>query len=82
METPVTPAVTGVSMLAPGLISRKFAVIASHSSQAVQSEEFTMKRLALIAVIALMPVLSACHTIQGVGKDITAVGKGMEDATH
>ena len=41
-----------------------------------------MKRLALIAVITLLPVLSACHTIQGVGKDITAVGKGMEDATH
>ncbi|MGN6364165.1 entericidin [Asticcacaulis taihuensis] len=41
-----------------------------------------MKRLVLIAVIALLPVLCACHTIQGVGKDITAVGKGMEDATH
>ncbi|HTM81253.1 entericidin A/B family lipoprotein [Asticcacaulis sp.] len=41
-----------------------------------------MKRLALIAVIALLPMLAACHTIQGVGKDITAVGNGMEDATH
>ncbi len=41
-----------------------------------------MKRLVVIAVIALLPMLAACHTVQGVGKDITAVGKGMEDATH
>jgi predicted small secreted protein len=41
-----------------------------------------MKRLVLIAVIALLPALSACHTIQGVGKDITAVGNGMENASH
>ena len=41
-----------------------------------------MKRLVVIAVIAFLPMLAACHTVQGVGKDITAVGKGMEDATH
>ncbi len=41
-----------------------------------------MKRLVIISVLALMPLLSACHTIQGVGQDITAVGKGMQDATH
>ena len=41
-----------------------------------------MKRIALIAIIALMPMLAACHTIQGVGKDITAVGNGLDDATH
>jgi predicted small secreted protein len=41
-----------------------------------------MNRIALISVIALLPMLSACHTIQGIGKDITAVGNGMEDATR
>ncbi|CAL4868635.1 MULTISPECIES: entericidin A/B family lipoprotein [Asticcacaulis] len=39
-----------------------------------------MKRIILISVIALMPMLAACHTVQGAGKDVTAVGKGMEDA--
>ncbi len=39
-----------------------------------------MKRIILVAVIALIPVLAACHTIQGAGKDVTAVGKGMESA--
>lgn len=37
-----------------------------------------MKRIILFAVIALLPALAACHTVQGVGKDVTAVGKGME----
>ncbi len=41
-----------------------------------------MKRLAVIAILALLPMIAACHTIQGVGKDITAVGNGMESATH
>ena len=40
-----------------------------------------MKRIAIAALLLLAPMISACHTIQGVGKDITAVGKGMEDAT-
>ncbi len=40
-----------------------------------------MKRIVLITLLVLMPAISACHTIQGAGKDVTAVGKGMEDAT-
>lgn len=40
-----------------------------------------MKRIAILSVIALLPLLAACHTIQGVGQDITAVGKGMERST-
>ena len=40
-----------------------------------------MKRFVAIAMIALLPCLAACHTVQGVGQDITAVGKGMERAT-
>ena len=39
-----------------------------------------MKRIALVSVIALLPILAACHTVQGAGKDVTAVGKGMESA--
>ena len=31
--------------------------------------------------LALAPLLAACHTIQGVGQDITAAGKGLERAT-
>lgn len=41
-----------------------------------------MKRIILFAAIAMMPILAACHTIQGAGEDVTAVGKGMEEATH
>ena len=40
-----------------------------------------MKRIAILSMIALLPLLAACHTIQGVGQDITAVGKGMERST-
>ncbi len=40
-----------------------------------------MKRIVVLSMIALLPLLAACHTIQGVGQDITSVGKGMERAT-
>jgi predicted small secreted protein len=40
-----------------------------------------IKPLILFTLAVAIPALSACHTIQGAGKDITAVGKGMEDAT-
>ena len=46
------------------------------------SEETIMKRIVLISLLALAPLLAGCHTIQGIGKDITSVGNGMEDATH
>ncbi len=42
--------------------------------------QLPLKRIALICLLAL-PVLAGCHTIQGVGQDITAVGRGMESAT-
>jgi len=41
-----------------------------------------MKRIAVLSMIALLPLLAACHTIQGVGQDITAVGKGLERSTR
>jgi predicted small secreted protein len=51
--------------------------------ECVLSERRTnfMKRLVVISLIALVPLLASCNTLQGVGKDITAVGKGMENAT-
>ncbi len=39
------------------------------------------KHIAAVALLALLPLISACNTVQGVGKDITAVGKGVENAT-
>ena len=39
-----------------------------------------MKRIVLFTVIAILPILAACHTVQGAGEDVTAVGKGMESA--
>ncbi|MDI7775113.1 entericidin [Asticcacaulis sp. EMRT-3] len=41
-----------------------------------------MKRIVIVSLLAMIPLLAACHTVQGVGQDITAVGKGMERATH
>ena len=40
-----------------------------------------MKRIAVLSMIALLPLLSACHTIQGMGQDITAIGRGVERST-
>jgi len=42
---------------------------------------FTPRRVAAVALMALLPLIAACNTVQGVGKDITAVGRGMENAT-
>ncbi len=40
-----------------------------------------MKRFALVALILVtLPAVSACHTVQGVGKDVTAAGKAGQDA--
>jgi len=41
-----------------------------------------MKRLILVSLMTLVPLLSACNTIQGVGRDITRVGEVLEDATN
>ena len=40
-----------------------------------------MKRIAIAALILLAPLVSACHTVHGVGKDITAVGHGVENTS-
>lgn len=41
-----------------------------------------MKRIILVSLMALVPLLSACNTIQGIGEDITSVGEALEDATR
>ncbi|MCC5981059.1 MAG: entericidin [Oceanicaulis sp.] len=37
--------------------------------------------LLVIGLVALMLALSACNTIQGVGRDITRTGEALEDIT-
>jgi entericidin A len=39
-----------------------------------------MKRNLLAALIIIVPILSACNTIQGVGKDVQKAGEKLEDA--
>jgi predicted small secreted protein len=36
-----------------------------------------MKRIAILSLIVLLPVLAACNTFAGMGKDIGAIGKGL-----
>ncbi len=40
-----------------------------------------MKRIIIASLILLAPLVSACHTVHGVGKDITAVGHGVENTS-
>ena len=35
--------------------------------------------LAALALLAAMPVLSACHTVQGAGQDISATGQAIDN---
>lgn len=41
-----------------------------------------MKRLVILSLIALLPVLSACNTIKGVGRDIESVGEALDKSTR
>jgi predicted small secreted protein len=36
--------------------------------------------LALLGLVAVTPLLSACHTTAGAGQDISATGKAIEKA--
>jgi predicted small secreted protein len=36
--------------------------------------------LALAALLAMAPILSACHTVHGVGEDVSAAGRGISHA--
>ena len=39
-----------------------------------------MKRIVLISVFALLPLVAACNTIHGAGKDIATAGHSVESA--
>ena len=39
-----------------------------------------MKRLAIMLFAVSLPVLAACNTVQGVGKDVEATGEVIQDA--
>jgi predicted small secreted protein len=40
-----------------------------------------IRKIVLIAALALvMTLFAGCHTIQGIGRDITTVGEAIEDA--
>jgi entericidin B len=41
-----------------------------------------MKRLNLVLALIALLALSACNTVQGVGKDIQAGGKAVEKAAR
>jgi predicted small secreted protein len=36
--------------------------------------------LALLSLVAAVPLLSACHTTAGAGQDISATGKALDNA--
>lgn len=36
--------------------------------------------LTLAALLTVVPVLSACHTVHGVGEDVSAAGRGIAHA--
>lgn len=40
-----------------------------------------MKRIAILTLLALAPLVAACHTVSGVGKDVKAVGHGIENTS-
>jgi predicted small secreted protein len=39
-----------------------------------------MRKLVLASLLLLTPVLAACNTIAGIGKDVSTVGGAVEDA--
>ena len=38
--------------------------------------------LALLVLVAAMPLLAACHTTAGAGKDISATGRAMTNSAE
>lgn len=41
-----------------------------------------MKKLVIVSLLCLAPLVTACQTVQGAGKDVTSVGEAMEDAAN
>lgn len=40
-----------------------------------------MKKLIIISLFALMPALSACNTVEGMGQDIQKGGQAIENSS-
>ncbi|TAG02954.1 MAG: entericidin A/B family lipoprotein [Betaproteobacteria bacterium] len=41
-----------------------------------------MKRLLILTLVSFMALLSACNTMQGIGKDVQKAGEKLEDAAR
>ncbi len=39
----------------------------------------SVSRLAVVTLLALLPLLASCNTVRGVGKDVSAVGHGISN---
>ena len=37
-----------------------------------------LRRFGICTLLGLLPVLSACNTVEGVGRDVQATGKALE----
>jgi predicted small secreted protein len=52
-------------------------LMVSLSHKNISSKENTMKSSALLFVFAASLVLSACNTIEGVGRDVSSTGRAV-----
>ena len=41
-----------------------------------------LSALALLALLAAVPLLGACHTVQGAGQDVKATGQAIDNAAQ
>jgi predicted small secreted protein len=44
------------------------------------TKKTTLSAIALLALLLAMPLLSACHTVQGAGTDISKTGQAIDNA--
>lgn len=42
----------------------------------------TIRVLALLALLGLSALLTACNTMEGIGEDFSAAGQSVADAAH
>ena len=45
-------------------------------------KRMTMLALALFALLGVAPLLGACHTMAGAGKDIKETGQALQDSAN
>ena len=41
-----------------------------------------MRKMMILAVAAATLMLSACNTLEGIGKDVSAAGRAVSDTAH